>query len=221
MPKHFLHTIVATIIVIILTGCIVIFDVDLRLARIFYSNGKWPGIDTSPWQFIYTYAAIPGFIVAGGGLLVLLAGFVRKPLVKYRKQSLFYVLLLALGPGLVINVILKDNLGRARPREVVELGGKYEYTEIWQRGDTGKNSSFPSGHASSAFYLIAPWFIYRNRNTILAFSALGGGIAYGFLVGTARMLQGGHFLSDVVWAGFLVYICGEILSYFMRLDKTG
>ena len=221
MPKQFLHTLIATTIVIILTVCIVLFDADMRLARLIYADGNWQGIDAFPWQFIYNYAAIPGFIVAGCGLIVLLAGFMLKPLAAYRKQALFYILLLALGPGLVINVILKDNLGRARPREVIELGGKYEYTQIWQRGETGKNSSFPSGHASSAFYLIAPWFIYRNRKIIPASIALGGGLAYGSLVGFARMLQGGHFFSDVVWAGFLVYLCGEVLSRLLRIDQTG
>lgn len=220
MPKNFLHAIISITLVIILTAGIIVFDVDIRLARIFYSNGTWPGIDTFPWQFIYTYAAVPGFIMAGGGLIVLLAGFIQKSFARYRKQALFYILLLALGPGLVINVILKDNLGRARPREVTEFGGKYEYTQIWQRGDTGKNSSFPSGHASSAFFLIAPWFVYRNRNTILAFSFLGGGLAYGSLVGFARMLQGGHFLSDVVWAGLLVYLCGDILAWLLKLDNS-
>ena len=218
--KNFLYASVASAIVIILTIIIELFNVDLRLARFFYSGGYWPGIDTFPWDFIYTYAAVPGFIMAGGGLVVLLAGYVRRPLALYRNQALFYVLLLALGPGLVVNVILKDNLGRARPREVIEFGGKYHYSQAWQRGDTGKNSSFPSGHSSSAFYLFAPWFVCRNRKKILALSFLGGGIAYGSLVGTARMLQGGHFLTDVIWAGLLVYLCGEALAWLLKLENS-
>ena len=39
------------------------------------------------------------------------------------RAAVFLVLSLLLGPGLLVNVILKDNWGRPRPGSVVEFGG--------------------------------------------------------------------------------------------------
>jgi membrane-associated PAP2 superfamily phosphatase len=47
---------------------------------------------------------------------------------------------------------------------------------------------------------------------------LAGGLSYGLLMGVARMAQGGHFPSDVLWAGGMVYLVGLTLSRLMQLD---
>ncbi len=221
MKKLFIRMAALAAILILLTFLIWLTDADRQLARlVFNQNKQWPGIGRFPWNIIYTYAALPAFLMAGGALFVLVAGFFRSSFAVCRRQSLFFILLLALGPGLLVNVILKNNLGRARPCELVDFGGQYEFTQIWQHGAAGSNSSFPSGHASIAFYMLAPWFIYRYRNRKLALSFLAGGMAYGSLVGATRILQGGHFLSDVLWAGGLVYLCGEILAWLLHLDTA-
>jgi len=38
-------------------------------------------------------------------------------------------------------------------------------------------------------------------------------------MGVARMVQGGHFPSDVLWAGGMVYLVGLSLYYLLRLDQ--
>ncbi len=193
---------------------------DLRLAAMVVEpDNTWPGIDRMPWNLLYRWAPLPAFVLAGAALAVLAAGFRSVRWRRRRRDALFILLLLALGPGLLVNVILKDHVGRARPREVVQFGGSHRFTEIWQPGTTGRNSSFPSGHASVAFFLIAPWFVFRRRNRTLARAFLAGGILFGCAVGWARILQGGHFLSDVLWAGGLVYLTGALLAMLMRLDE--
>jgi len=194
-----------------------VYDFDLRVAHLAYiENEQWPGVNNFPWNFLYDYAAYPAFLMAGTSLIILVLGLFVRSASRYRRQSLFLVLLLILGPGLVVNVMLKDTQGRARPREIIEFGGKHQFSQIWQKGDTGKNSSFPSGHASAGFYLMAPWFLLRRNNRAIAAGCLLLGIAYGSFVGTARIMQGGHFLSDVVWAGGFVYLTGEILALALK-----
>ncbi len=134
----------------------------------------------------------------------------------FRRQSLFLILFFILGPGLIVNVVLKDNLGRPRPREIVEFQGQYQFIQAWQRGDAGTNSSFPSGHAAIAFAIIGPWFIMRRRNQGDEYQYLLVILGWGGVVGAARILQGGHFLSDVIWAGGLVFITGQVLSIWIR-----
>jgi len=214
MNRQVNHLFTVIIMLIILSLLIFMSNADLGIARLIFShNNQWPGLYHEPWTFIYAVAPVPGMLLALGALVVLCAGFFTSCLKKYRRQSLFLILLLALGPGLLVNVILKDHLGRPRPQELTEFGGKYQFVQFWQPGPAGKNSSFPCGHASIAFFLMAPWFLYRQRRRPLALCFLCLGLSFGLLVGMARIMQGGHFLSDVIWAGGLAYITGEMLSW--------
>jgi len=198
------------------TLLIYLTDGDKELAKMMYgSNNLWPGINQFPWNILYDRAPIPGFFIVGLALLICITGFFSIHLKTWRREAVFFLLLMAIGPGLIVNVCFKDNLGRARPREIVECGGSHQYTEIWEKGTTGANSSFPSGHASVAFYTLAPWFIFRDKKIVLAGGFLASGIFFGSAVGLARMLQGGHFLSDVLWAGGIVYLVGGISALFL------
>jgi lipid A 4'-phosphatase len=52
------------------------------------------------------------------------------------RAALFLLLTMALGPGILANVILKDHWGRARPIDVTEFHGAYHFTPWWDpRGD--------------------------------------------------------------------------------------
>lgn len=198
-----------------------LLDGELRLARAVNGDGGvWPGIGRFPWNLLYDCAWVPAFLLAGLAGGTLFGGLFVTSLTPLKKQALFLLLLLAIGPGLLVNLALKDHLGRARPREIHEFGGQYPFTQIWRHGTAGKNSSFPSGHAAVAFYLMAPWFVLRGRKRIQASCWLAGGLTYGCLVGTARILQGGHFLLDVFWAGGLVYLSGEIIAQALSLDHS-
>ena len=214
--QRLLQLIVVFAVLLLLTLLIYFADGDRYLARVILGpDGVWPGIDRFPWNFLYDWAAVPGITLAVLSVLVCVGGFFLHRLKKMRREAIFLLLLLVIGPGLIVNVLLKDQLGRARPREIIECGGSHRYTEIWQRGTTGANSSFPSGHASIAFYTMAPWFILRDKRRKLGTGFLLFGVGFGIAVGLARMLQGGHFLSDVLWAGALVYLVGGVLALFI------
>ena len=105
----------------------------------------------------------------------------------------------ALGPGLVANVILKDHSHRPRPVQVSEFGGPSPYRPFYRTdGACATNCSFVSGEASAAFWTLAPASLapppYRC-------AAIGAALAFGMLVSLLRLALGGHFLSDVVFAG--------------------
>ncbi len=221
MQSRLNHLFLIINILIVLSLLIFMSNADLRIARMVVgANDQWPGLYHQPWIFLYKTAPIPGMALAAAALIILCAGFISTWLKKYRRQSLFVIFLLALGPGLLINVVLKDHLGRPRPQELAIFGGKQQFVQFWQTGPDEKNSSFPSGHASIAFFLMAPWFIFRRRRRSLGLCFLWCGIGFGLLVGTARIMQGGHFLSDILWAGGLVYIVGELLSWLFLTDDS-
>lgn len=115
---------------------------------------------------------------------------------------LYLVLSLAIGPGFLANTVFKDNWGRARPSTVQELGGDRQFTPPFMVTDQcDRNCSFVSGHGALGFWLVALAFLapgaWRGRAIVVA---LVGGSWVGFV----RIAQGGHFLSDVFYAGVLV-----------------
>lgn len=62
------------------------------------------------------------------------------------------------------------------------------------------------------FYMMTPMFLYMRRNHALYRLWLIGGFGYGLLVSWSRIIQGAHFISDVMWAAGLVYLTGLLLE---------
>jgi membrane-associated PAP2 superfamily phosphatase len=208
-----------------LTFMIWLTDADRIVASLFYApemhwiwqeNDRWTGRENELLFIIYKLASFPAFAMGGVALLILISGYKLKVCKILRKQALFILFFLILGPGLIVNVLLKDNIGRARPHEIVEFRGEHSFTPFWKPGDSGANSSFPSGHAAIAFASMGPWFLIRRRNRGDEYQLLLAASGWGLVVGAARIIQGGHFLSDVIWAGGLVFITGQVLSLLMQ-----
>lgn len=194
---------------------------DLQLSSKFYISGGWPVGELFPWHQLYRIDRSPALVLAAAGLIAAGLSFFKPALKEWRRSGVFLALFLALGPGLLVNTVFKDGWGRPRPREIVQFGGKKQFLHPWQKGISGQGRSFPSGHASAAFFLMAPFFIYRRRRPRLARNWLIGGIIFGVFMSIARITQGGHFLSDNLWAFGMVYLTGLLLSALMRLERTG
>jgi lipid A 4'-phosphatase len=150
------------------------------------------------WIFILmTIGAVIGF--AG-------VAFASRRLFGLGFAAWVYILLtVGLGAGLVANVVFKDQWGRARPNQVVEFGGTKQFTApLTRTNQCEKNCSFVSGEASSIFAigfaiaLIAE--VSRRRRLLIA------AIAAGSFAGLLRIGGGGHFFSDVFFAGIFMAI---------------
>lgn len=119
-----------------------------------------------------------------------------------RRRAAYVLLALAIGPGLVVEVALKDHWGRARPRDMVEFGGERRFTPAFRPADQcADNCSFVSGHVALTMGFVCLAFLLPGRRRTAALAAL---TAAGAAVGWMRMVQGAHFLSDVIFAGFVV-----------------
>jgi lipid A 4'-phosphatase len=150
-----------------------------------------------------------------GGLFILSFTPARRWLRAYRAPIAYLLLVLLLGPGLLVNGVLKQEIGRARPDRIVEFGGAGHFTPAFVPADEcPSNCAFVSGHAAMAFYPLSLAFVFpRRRRTLLA-----AGIVSGTVAGAMRIAQGKHFLSDVVFAFFAVYIVAAVIHYlFQRL----
>ena len=118
-----------------------------------------------------------------------------------RRGVLFLVVVLVLGPGLLVNALVKNNSGRARPVQVEQFGGERHFTPAFVVADQcEKNCSFVSGHAAMGFFFIAFAWVLKDRRWLLYGGLIGG------LVGLGRIIQGAHFLSDVIFSFVLVLL---------------
>jgi len=106
---------------------------------------------------------------------------------------------LVIGPGVVANLVFKDNWGRARPRDVAEFGGERHFSPaLAPVSECERNCSFISGEASSMYAVaFAGAMVWPQVRLML----LVGGIGAGLAAGLVRVSQGAHFLSDIVFAG--------------------
>lgn len=206
-------------ILVLVTIMIAVTGADLKLSALFCIGGEWPVGDQQPWHLLYQLDRGPSIGLAVCGLVAALIGSIYKQRRSWIRPGLFLVILLALGPGLVVNVIFKEYWGRPRPREIVQFGGKKQFLHPWQKGVAHGGRSFPSGHSSAAFYLTAPFFVYRRKNPRVARLWLIGGLCFGLMMSIARLAQGGHFLSDNLWAWGMVHLTAVALYYLLRLDR--
>ena len=196
-------------------------NLDIAFEEHFYSQEKgWFLKKANPWDFLYHYGNIPAFILGSASVFVIGATFLSKKILQYRKIALFLVLVVLIGPGLVTNSFFKKNWGRPRPKQIINFGGTETFLPVWVKGVSGGGKSFPSGHASIGYFMFSPFFFLRRTNKKWAIVFLLLGITYGTLMGAGRMIQGGHFASDVLWAGGFTYLAGLILYYVFRFDKS-
>jgi lipid A 4'-phosphatase len=198
-------------------------EVDLAAARLFYApeagfvGQRLAWVGALRWAFIALFYATVGLCLVG---LALTWRSGQRWLSLGKMHWLFLAACLAAGPGLVANLVLKDQWGRARPRHVVELGGSKAFTPpLLLSNQCLRNCSFVSGEASStyaAFYAAAALFPQWSVALIVAGTV--GGLATGLI----RMSQGAHFLSDVVFAGvFMALTVLFIRSLILRRSNEG
>ncbi|MEM9523536.1 MAG: phosphatase PAP2 family protein [Pseudomonadota bacterium] len=130
-----------------------------------------------------------------------------KPIIAYVAAAF------AIGPGLLVNAVLKAHWGRARPANIEEFGGWKIFTFPFERADQClSNCSFVSGEGAGiamtailAGTLIWPWLKTKSR---LVWAA---GIGVALLGIGLRIAMGRHFLSDSVFAVLLMALIALIL----------
>src|SRR5262245_24872294 len=118
------------------------------------------------------------------------------------RKVVFLFLVLIIGGGLIVNFTLKDQFGRARPRDLAEFGGSKHFTpafEISRQCNT--NCSFSSGDAAGGFFAIALAMALSRRR-----AAFAAGVAVGVVQSFARISAGAHFFSDTMTSFFVMWI---------------
>jgi len=191
-------------------------QIDIDFSSLFYKNGFY--LRGSLYESFF-YKSVPIVIstLAIGSITLFLYNTIsNKNILGIDKKTILYIILvLSLAPGLIVNATLKENWGRARPMDIVQFGGNKEFTPAFILSNQGGNS-FSSGHGSAAFSLLGFALLARSRKKLWITLALSYGVAVSF----ARIIGGGHFLSDNLTSFFIVYIATYALYGYIIEKKT-
>ncbi len=195
-------------------------QLDLATAEYFYAGqGNFPWRENVVVDAVYV--AVPWL----GRLALLLCVWVlwrywRQPASVGRgrmRRALALALALVLGVGLVVHGVFKEHWGRPRPNAVQQFGGVKQFQPLLvPSAQCARNCSFVSGHAATGFVLLAVGLMAAPQRRRFW---LGLGWAAGLAVGWVRIVQGGHFLSDVLFAGFILWaVCLGLRSAWLVLS---
>ena len=196
-----------------------VFDVDrLVAAQFFGGDGHWPMLHAEPFLFIYDYGAYPCVVLLYIAVAVWLIGLAYDQGIA--RRALYCAMVVLIGPGLLVNGVLKPNASRPRPCQTTDFDGTESFQPVLSFAGSSDTvcRSFPSGHASMGFALIAPAFLLRRRRWLYSIS-LGLSVGLGCVVGIARIVQGRHFVSDILWAAAIVYVTAALLYGIFGLHR--
>lgn len=209
-------------VLVFLTLFMALDDRELEWSKAVYDaeSHAWSFGEKLSWRFLYHAAPTLIWTVVLGSAVLYVMSYRRSVLRRHRRVFLYLILVGVIAPGMIAHYVFKDHWGRPRPREITEFGGKYAFESVLTPDWDGHGKSFVSGHAAGAFYFVAGWFVFRRQRRSWAWFFLIGGIGFGCVVGYMRMLQGGHFASDVLWGGAVTYFTAAGLYYLMGLNRT-
>lgn len=195
-------------------------ELDLAASGYFFDGTGFP-LASDPYNVALRWVLrVTPYLPFLAGLIIL-AGTRRLPdpiLGLGRRGWAVIVLTFVLGPGLLVNLGLKANWGRARPRQVAEFGGDFLFTPAYQWADQcARNCSFVSGEVSgvTALSMALAALLMANRAHLgpRGFWVLASGVgALPFLSAFQRISAGAHFLSDAILAALFTLIVGLLVQ---------
>jgi lipid A 4'-phosphatase len=215
-------------------------------AVVFIVFGIWPGLDL--WVSGLFFASKTGFdgfasgtwnqlrlaiwrvseILLALSILAYLAQRIAPfPLLRAtRHLSGFAAALYLLGPGLLVDVLLKPLWGRARPAQVTDFGGSLAFTppHVLSHQCTS-NCSFVAGEMAGAVALAVVLFLVVDRmkgRITLSQQRIAQALILlvPLFVGVQRIAAGRHFLSDVLLSTIFVLLCAVLLKVLILQRRS-
>lgn len=198
---------------------------DLLAQSPFFRHGEWlisqGGHADYKWMAYIAPKVFIG-IVGGTFLFLFLASFsdkCRLRLQAWRKPSLLVSCGILFVPLTV--AVLKNLSGVYGPADMEPYGGRCPHVglleQLWAYGTTGGGRSFPAGHASGGFALMALYYLPLRglwKRLLLVF-----GILVGWSMGLYQMARGEHFLSHTLVTMFLAL--GVLTLLDRQIDNAG
>jgi len=195
------------------------YPIDIYVSNIFFT----PELGFKNTIFLvflrdFVYAVMAATCITTSVMILHRFYLLRSYNYRHYLKLIYLLMAFIIGPGLVINMGFKEHSHRPRPSQTIIFNGNNEYTPPFDfSGKCSSNCSFVSGHASVGFMFYALAFIQREvrrrRFFILWATALGA------FFGAARIMQGAHYLSDIIFSGVFVFITCYLLAKIIKPEQ--
>lgn len=185
------------------------FDLDFHLSNLFFDAQQQRfTLRGHPILNVWLHTGIKWVMVCVA-LVSLALAISAHWLVKLKpyQSALFWVFI-----GLVLSTsavaILKHDSMHACPWDLTIYGGDLPFFDLFKNPPAGTKSGgcFPAGHPSGGFALMAFYFAFRRYRARFAGAMLWLGILMGLAMGLVQIIRGAHFLSHVLWSGWVVWL---------------
>jgi lipid A 4'-phosphatase len=135
-----------------------------------------------------------------------------EPFLPERKHYAEFILIaMLLGPGAIVHQGFKEYFERARPVNIEQFGGEKTYSAPFIKSDQ-EGKSFISGHAAMGFFVCAFAFLANGKRRTQLYML---GLCFGIMASSMRIIQGGHFLSDVIFGGLVTLLTIDLIYYLV------
>jgi lipid A 4'-phosphatase len=187
---------------------------DITFTHLFY-HGHLDFIYKDHWLVVLAFKLVPIITTMWGVCCLLYLLYQYSSGKKILSSPAMYLLMAVLiGPGLLVNYGFKEHFGRARPKHILEFGGDRAFSAPFRVvSECMHNCSFSSGHAAMGYYFSSISYVAPKQYQVITFLC---GILLGSIIGFGRVLQGGHFLSDVVFSGIFIILTNHICFFIWR-----
>ena len=182
---------------------------DITTQQLFFQNGEWLISEAFHDSYKLLLYAGPKILIVCTGIgfiTLLVASFtpaLKERLRQWRRPALLVLICLIFIPYSV--AILKTLTGVYSPTDLLPYGGEHEHigfvAQLYTYGMTAGGRSFPAGHASGGFALMA--LFYLPVQTRMKRSFLLIGLLAGWSMGIYQMARGEHFLSHTLTTMFI------------------
>lgn len=203
--------------------------VDVQFSALFFGKKHFLGHSSNIAKFYdaAVYAVSFGIFA----LTMLCAGrliFKERKFGDGARRLLFFALVLIIGSVGTVQA-LKFTMERPRPYSIVQFAGTEQFVPVLKFNQLGKenvppsNRSFPSGHTACAFAVIALAAVAHRRRVRLAIFCAG--FTFAGVTGLMRILEGNHYLSDVLGSMGIVGAVMILLDWLWpmvaaKIDRT-
>ena len=183
--------------------------IDMEIASRAYSEANKSFSTNNFYDIVFRFGCIPAQASCGIAVIYFLLSYYSSRYHAYRKTALAVALPMIIGAGLLTITFFKEHWGRPRPRQVEQFGGTQAFRPFYVPSLSKPpvpSKSFPSGHSTCGFYFFIFFFLGRRfQNRLLESIGLLAAFGLGIFLCITRIVQGGHFLSDTLFAAFLMW----------------
>ncbi|HSG93530.1 MAG TPA: phosphatase PAP2 family protein [Methylotenera sp.] len=198
-------------------------QLDTRITDLFFDAQLHRfTLKNDPFLTVWMHVRLKWLMVATAlaSLALALCSYRLSSLNEYR-QSLLWVF-----AGMVISTtavsVFKHYSVHGCPWDIVLYGGRLPLLDLFTSPPAGTEAGacFPAGHPSGGFALMTFYFAFMHKKPRFSVLMLWIGMFMGLLMGLVQVMRGAHFLSHVLWSGWLVWMVLLALYWLWPLKKS-